>query len=193
MSPATTLSSRSTVVRSLHDVGPAVWSGGSLRGAVGLDGASGRGGDPTDRLPVATAGRARWAPVQAAAIGAHLVGGAVLPHRDRVRVAVQQGVGAGTTATPVVTGAALPAAARTGAPGARTAAVDPVPTCSGVVPLPTTRGDVATLLQQLRVWQWVSPVLGGALVVLTAQQGEQQKPEEQARGLARRDVGRLHR
>ncbi|ROP45906.1 hypothetical protein [Pseudokineococcus lusitanus] len=192
MPSTSTTTPRSTVVRTLHDAGLAVWFGGSLMGAVGLNGASRRVGDPTDRLPVATEGWARWAPVQAAAIGAHLLGGAVILYRNRGRVAAQQGVRANTNAKLVLTGAALLAAARTGALGARTAAVGPVPTRDGVVPLPSTPGDVATLLQQLRVWQWVTPALTGALVALTAQQGEQQKPEEQSRGLVRTALGRRH-
>jgi len=184
---------RSTVVRTLHDAGLAAWFGGSLMGAVGLNGASGTVGDPTDRLPVATAGWARWAPVQGLAIGAHLVGGAVLLHRERGRAVAQAGVRGNTTAKLVVTAAALVAAARTGALGAKTAAAGPVPTRNGVVPLASTPGDVATVLQQLRVWQWAVPALTGALVALTAQQGELQKPAQVSRGLARTLLSRGNR
>lgn len=35
------MSSRNTVVRSLHDLGAAAWFGGSLMGAVGVNGAAG--------------------------------------------------------------------------------------------------------------------------------------------------------
>ena len=72
------MSERNTVVRSLHDLGLAVWLGGSLMGAVGLNGAVQEVSDRSERLRVANAGWARWAPVNAAAIGAHLVGGAGL-------------------------------------------------------------------------------------------------------------------
>ncbi|WP_299038625.1 hypothetical protein [uncultured Pseudokineococcus sp.] len=176
---------RSTVVRTLHDAGLAAWFGGALMGTVGLNGAVGRISDPTERFPVATAGWARWAPLQGVAIGAHLLGGAVLLHRERGRVAAQAGVGASSTAKVAVTAAALVAAGRTAALGARAAAVGAVPTRDGVRPLPSTPGDVAVLQQQLRVWQWSVPVLTGALVALTAQQGEMQRPAQVSRGLVR--------
>jgi hypothetical protein len=181
------------VVRTLHDVGLAAWFGGSLMGVIGLNGASGHVKDPTDRLPVATAGWARWAPVQATAIGAHLFGGAVLLHRNRGRAAAQTGVRGNTTAKLVLTGAALLATARVGALGAKTATVDPVPTHNGVIPVPGTPGDVATLQQQLRVWQWAPPVLTAGLIALTSQQGELQKPDQVAHGLTRPLASRVRR
>lgn len=64
------MNDRHTLVRTLHDVGAAVWLGGSLMGAVGLDGASGNVSDTDERVRVASAGWARWAPFSAAAIGA---------------------------------------------------------------------------------------------------------------------------
>src|SRR6476660_507156 len=64
------MSSRNTVVRSLHDLGAAAWFGGSLMGAVGVNGAAGTVRDPQDRARVASVGWAKWAPVNAAAIGA---------------------------------------------------------------------------------------------------------------------------
>ena len=60
--------SRNTVIRSLHDLGAAAWFGGSLMGAVGLNGAADAVRDPQDRARVASLGWAKWAPVNAAAI-----------------------------------------------------------------------------------------------------------------------------
>jgi len=59
-----------------------------------------------DNLRVATFGWARWAPVNAAAIGAHLVGavGMLVANRDRVRN--QQGVGASSVVKTALTVAA---------------------------------------------------------------------------------------
>ena len=56
-------------------------------GAVGVNGASQDLKDPRERAAAASAGWARWAPVSAAAVGAHLVGGTaiLLANRDRVR------------------------------------------------------------------------------------------------------------
>jgi hypothetical protein len=58
------------------DVGLAAWFGGGLAGAVGINGAADDVPDRNQRLRVANAGWGRWSPVNLAAIGAHLVGGA---------------------------------------------------------------------------------------------------------------------
>lgn len=39
-------STRSTVIRSMHDLGAAAWFGGALMGAVALNGATGDIADP---------------------------------------------------------------------------------------------------------------------------------------------------
>src|SRR4029079_6812689 len=100
------MSSRNTVVRSLHDLGAAAWFGGSLMGAVGVNRAAGTVRDPQDRAPVASVGWARWAPVNAAAIGAHLLGGGLLLYANRDRAKHQSGVTANTVTKILLTGAA---------------------------------------------------------------------------------------
>jgi hypothetical protein len=69
------MSERNTVLRSMHDIGLAGWFGGSLMGAVGLNGAAAQAVNPAERLQIASAGWDRWAPVNLAAIGTHLAGG----------------------------------------------------------------------------------------------------------------------
>jgi hypothetical protein len=85
------MSERNTVIRSLHDLGLAAWFGGSLAGAVGFNGAAADVPDEKLRLRVANAAWARWTPVNLAAIGAHLVGGAGILYANRDRVGGQQG------------------------------------------------------------------------------------------------------
>ncbi len=175
------MDSRNTVVRSLHDVGVAGWFGGSLMGAVALNGASKDVSDPTERAMIAASGWARWAPFSAVAIGAHLLGGGglLLAHRDRVRS--QPGVGANTAVKTGLTLAALGTTAYSGLLGAKLSKAADVKTEGGTVPADTTPDDVAHTQQQLRILQWITPVLTGALVVLGAQQGEQQRPGQRIR------------
>ena len=175
-------SSRNTLIRSLHDLGAAAWFGGSLMGAVALNGASKDISNPAERSKVAASGWARWAPFSAVAIGAHLLGGGglLVAHRDRVRS--QTGVGANTAAKSVLTAAALAATAYSGLLGARLGRSGDVYTEGGTTPGDATPDDVAGIQQRLRILQWVTPVLTGALVVLGAQQGEQQRPDERIRG-----------
>ncbi len=178
------MSSRDTVVRSMHDLGAAAWFGGSLMGAVGLNGAADAVTDPTDRTRVSAAGWAKWAPVNAAAIGTHLLGGAVILWHNRDRAAHQSGVTANTVAKLAVTAAALGATAYSGVLGAKVAQGGAQPAHGATEPSSATDDQVAAAQQQLRYVQWALPVLTGTIVVLTAQQGEQQKPEEIVRGAA---------
>jgi hypothetical protein len=92
------MSERNTLVRSLHDLGLAAWFGGSLAGAVAVNGAAADVPDPKLRLRIVNTGWARWTPVNAIAIAAHLVGGAGLLRANRGRAATQGGVGASTVA-----------------------------------------------------------------------------------------------
>ena len=57
-----------SLARSLHDLGLAAWFGGSLMGAVGLNGAAAQVEEPKQRLRVANAGWNRWTPVNLAGI-----------------------------------------------------------------------------------------------------------------------------
>jgi hypothetical protein len=177
-------SNRNTIVRSLHDVGAAAWFGGSLMGAIALNGASKDVSNPLERAKIASSGWARWAPFSAAAIGAHLVGGAglLLANRDRVRG--QAGVGTNSAVKAALTVAAIGTTTYSGVLGAKLAktAGDDTYTEGGTTPSAATPDDVATIQQQLRILQWATPVLTGALIVLGAQQGEQQRPQERVRG-----------
>ena len=178
------MSNRNTLLRSLHDLGAAAWFGGALMGAIGLNGASQDVADPADRSRVAAAGWARWSPAAATAIGAHLLGGAGLVLANRKRVLGQSGVTANTTAKTAVTAAAVAATAYSGVLGAKVASAGRVPSDGGTQPSGQTPEDVAAAQRQLRIVQWAIPVLTGVIVVLGAQQGEQQRPTEIAKGLA---------
>jgi len=52
--------------------------------------------DAADRARVSAAGWARWAPVQAAAIGVHAIGGLGLILANKGRASAQAGAGANT-------------------------------------------------------------------------------------------------
>lgn len=173
------MSERNTSIRSLHDLGLAAWFGGSLMGAIGLNGAAadeGVAGAARDRI--ASSGWAKWAPVNAAAIGAHLFGGGGLLAVNAHRVATQKGVAASTTAKTVVTAAALAATAYARILGKK------VELASSPDPQDAEKAaqhpiDLDKARRQLACVQWVVPALTGGLVVLNALHGEQQRPAEQ--------------
>ncbi|URM92506.1 hypothetical protein LUW75_23985 [Streptomyces sp. MRC013] len=180
------MSERNTMLRALHDVGLAAWFGGSLMGAVGLNGAArDEGGTWTATARISSSGWARWTPVNAAAIAAHLIGSAGLLVVNAPRVAAQQGVAASTLAKTVLTGAALAATAYSRVLGKKielAASSDPEDVRKAAEhPIDTDRAQ-----RGLTRMQWAVPALTGGLVVLTALHGEQQRPAEQARGMRRR-------
>jgi hypothetical protein len=180
-----------TLSRSLHDLGLATWFGGSLMGAVGLNGAAADVAEPKQRLRVANAGWNRWAPVNLAGIAAHVAGGAVLLAANKGRVASQQGVAQATVMKTALTAAALAATAWSRALGTRLDQAGEVPVEGGTDPTTDTPEEVAAAQRQLRVLQWVIPALTGAVLVLNARMGEQQRPAQVTGGLlGRRRAGR---
>jgi hypothetical protein len=176
-----------TFSRSLHDVGLAAWFGGSLMGAVGLNGAAAQVEEPKQRLRVANSGWNRWTPVNLAGVAAHLAGGAVLLAANKGRLTSQRGVGRATVVKTALTGAALAATAWSRALGAKLDQAGEVPVEGGTDPSGDTPKDVATAQRQLKLLQWVVPALTGAVLVVNARMGEQQRPAQVTGGL----LGRL--
>ncbi|HEU5392960.1 MAG TPA: hypothetical protein VFV73_44455 [Streptosporangiaceae bacterium] len=175
-------SNRNTVIRAMHDLGGAAWFGGTLMGAIGVNGGSKDVKDPAERAAVAAAGWARWTPISAAAIGAHLIGGAGLLAANRDRVRAQQGAAANALIKSVLTAAAIGTTVYSGILGAKIASeAGSAPVEGGTVPSQGTPDKVAKLQQQQRVLQWITPALTGGILVLGAQQGEQQRASEQIR------------
>lgn len=124
----------------------------------------------------------------------HLIGGVGLVLANRGRVAAQQGAGANTAVKTVLTVAAMASTAYSGVLGAHLAREnDNTPVESATVPTSRTPNRIARTQQQLRVLQWVTPVLTAVLIVLGAQQGEQQKPAEIAKGVAVKALGLTRR
>jgi hypothetical protein len=182
-----TMTADNTVSRSLHDLGLATWFGGSLMGAVGLNGAAADVEEPKQRLRVANSGWNRWTPVNLAGIAAHVAGGAVLLGANKGRLTSQQGVASATVAKTALTGAALAATAWSRALGAKLDEAGHVPVEGGTDHSTDTPDDVAKAQRQLKVLQWVIPALTGAVLVLNARMGEQQRPAQVSGGL----LGRL--
>ncbi|MFD9538080.1 hypothetical protein [Streptomyces sp. NPDC060010] len=180
------MSERNTVLRSLHDVGLAAWFGGSLMGAVGLNGAAKAQGDSwEDSARIASTGWAMWAPVGAAAIGVHLIGSTGLLAVNATRVVTQQGVAASTLAKTVLTGAALAATAYTRVLGKR------IELASSGNPQDAEKAehipvDTGQAERHLSYAQWAVPALTCGLIVLNTVHSEQQRPTQQLYGMLRR-------
>jgi len=180
------MTTRNTVLRTLHDAGAAAWFGGSLMGAVGLNGAAAHAQNPAERTRLSADGWMRWAPVNATAIGAHLLGGAGILWANKGRQFTQKGVGANTIAKTAITAAAVGLSAYGAVLGAKVAAAaadGTAPAEGATEPSNGTPEEVAAAQKQFKVIQWATPVLTGAIVALSAQQGEAQRPRAQVQQL----------
>jgi hypothetical protein len=136
---------------------------------------------------VANVGWNRWTPVNAAAIGVHLIGSIGLLNANRGRVVAQRGVGTMTLAKTALTAAALGVTAYSRILGRKVAKETDVPANSATEPTSVTPPDVARAQKQLSVLQWTVPALTGAILVINAFAGEQQRAGEVQKGV----LGRL--
>jgi hypothetical protein len=179
-----------TVARTMHDAGLAAWFGGSLMGAIGVNGAAAEVSDAGQRARVANAGWARWTPVNLGAIAAHLAGGAMLTWANKGRMASQRGVATTSALKTALTAGALGATAYSRSLGQRVMNAGDVPVEGGTSPGAATPPEVAAAQSKLDALQWVIPALTGALICVTAYMGEQQRPKEVAGGMLERMFGR---
>ena len=178
-----------TLSRSLHDVGLAAWFGGTLANATALNPAAAEADTPNSTGAVANTGWDRWTPVNAAAIAAHVVGSIGMLGSDAGRVASQKGAMSTTVLKTGLTAAALGLTAYSRVLGKRVSAHTDVPAESGTEPAASTPSDVAAAQRQLHVLQWAVPAITCALVVVSAQAGEEQRPSSVLGGLAARLPG----
>ena len=179
------MTERNTLAHAMHDLGLAAWFGGSLMGAVGVNGAAADVDDPRQRARVANAGWGRWTPVNAVAIGVHLIGGAKLMKANRGRIATQKGVLANTNVKLALTAGALGATGYARVLGQRMMQAGDTPVAGGTSSLPSTPPEVAKAQKQLAALQWAIPGLTGAMLASSSLHEEQQRPGQVAAGVLR--------
>ncbi|WP_250006215.1 hypothetical protein [Actinoplanes sp. M2I2] len=166
----TTQNDAHSVAQAVHDLGSALWFGGSAMGVIGVN-SSGRDlKDGADRIRVASSAWGRFAPAQWAGIGATLLAGLQLTRVGGRRIALQKGFGTvgATKAGLAVAGAAATAyAAYCGKKIAEATAEaerrgEPIDVVDATTPTEQTPETVAKWQRQQRVAQFIGPVLAGA-------------------------------
>jgi hypothetical protein len=175
-----------TFARTAHDIGLAAWFGGSLMGAIGLNGASKEVSDPTQRARVANAGWEKWTPANAAAIGSYLLGGAILTIGNKERLAGQKGVMKTSLAKAGLTAITLGATAYSRALGEKVISSGDVPVADATTPTSQTPEEVAKSQKQLKILQWAIPAHVAALIAISSRMGEQQRPSQVKEGMLKR-------
>ncbi|MDP9419109.1 MAG: hypothetical protein M3P53_03000 [Actinomycetota bacterium] len=178
--------SSNTVVRALNDLGLAAWFGGSLMGAIGLNGAAAEVDQPHERARVANAGWSRWTPANLAAIGAYTVGSLAVAGANRGRLVGQKGVPRMSLAKTALTAAAMATTAYSRVLGQKVMDASTPPVEGATEPSGSTPPEVANAQRQLKVLQWAVPALTGALMVTDSRMSEQQRPLEVAKGVVQR-------
>jgi hypothetical protein len=182
------------VAQAVHDLGSALWFGGSTMGVVGVN-SSGRDlKDGSDRIRVASSAWGRFAPAQWAGIAATLIAGLQLTRASGRRIALQKGYGTvgATKAALAVTGAAATAyAAYCGKRIADAAAEaerhgEPIEVTDATTPTEHTPERIAKWQRQQRVAQFVGPVLAGANIAAGAQLVQSYRSVPTIKGVLRR-------
>lgn len=161
--------------RSMHDLSLAAWFGGSLMGAVGLNGATAAAHDPSERARLSALGWKRWSPVQLAAMATHTAGGLGLIGDNSRRVAADPSSRQLTAAKTAVTVAAAGVTAWSGLLGRKVEKHSQEGAVGATEPHGAASKELASAQKQLKLTQWVIPALTGVLVVMGAQHGEQQR------------------
>lgn len=174
------------LARSAHDLGAAAWFGGTLMGAVGLNGATGKAKDPKERTRLSSLGWAKWTPVQVAAFAAHAAGGVGLILGNKGRVAAQDSVASNTVLKSVVTVLGMVLSLYSGMLGKKVGELAEQGSAGATEPRPGASDELAKAQSQLKITQWLLPVISGIVVVMGAKQGEMQRPENVKKGLLRK-------
>ncbi|HSN36180.1 MAG TPA: hypothetical protein VLT34_07510 [Arthrobacter sp.] len=174
------------VARSIHDLTAGAWFGGSLMGAIGLNGATAEAKDPSERTRLSSLGWKKWSPFQTAAFGAHLLSGLAIMWENRERMAKQEGVTRLSIYKSVVTLAGAAVSLYAGLQGAKVDKLASEGAAGATEPKPGASEELRSAQQQLKILQWAIPVFAGTVIVLGAKHGEMQRPKNVFEGLARK-------
>jgi hypothetical protein len=178
------------IARSIHDLTAGAWFGGSLMGAIGLNGATAEAKEPTERTRLSSLGWKKWAPVQTAAFAAHLGAGIPLTLGNRDRLAEQHGVMRLTAYKTVVTLVGAAVTLYAGMVGRKVDMLSGEGAEGATEPGPASSEELASAQKQLKILQWTIPVFAGWVMVLGAKEGEMQRVQNVALGLKRARAAR---
>jgi lysylphosphatidylglycerol synthetase-like protein (DUF2156 family) len=178
--------SENLFARSVHDLSAAAWFGGSLMGAVGLNGATAEATDPTERTRLSSLGWKKWAPVQTAAFATHMAAGVFLLAGNKGRYVAQDGVMRWTWIKAGVTVVGALVTLYAGLLGGKVDALSEQGAEGATEPSATASPELAAAQKQLKALQWAIPAFAGSVVAMGALHGEMQRPENVKWGLLKR-------
>ena len=162
------------VAQAVHDLGSALWFGGTVMGVAGVNKSGSDLTQGIDRIRVANSAWTRFSPAQWAGIAATLGAGTRLTQVGKGRLALQQGFGRTGTVKAAVAVLGAGATAFAAYSGSRigklaeeaTARGEKVEVKDATIPVATTPPEIATWQRRQRIAQIAVPVLSGANIVL---------------------------
>ncbi len=182
------------VAQAVHDLGSALWFGGTVMGAAGVNKSGNQLTQGIDRIRVASSAWARFTPAQWAGIAATLLAGARLTAVGGRRIALQQGFG---SVGALKAGIVLAGAGATGYAaycGSRIGALaeqaeqrgTPVEVKDATIPTAATPPEIATWQRRQRLTQFAVPVLAAANIVCGSYLVQSYRAVSTVKGVARR-------
>ncbi|TDB73110.1 hypothetical protein E1182_21855 [Micromonospora sp. KC721] len=182
------------VAQAVHDVGSALWFGGTVMGVAGVNKSGADLAQGIDRIRVAESAWTRFSPVQWLGIGATLIAGMQLTRVGGRRLALQKGfasvgamkagaavLGAGATAYAAYCGTRIGQLAEEAQQrGEHLEVVD------ATIPTGNTPDEIARWQRRQRIAQYVVPVLAGANIVLGSYLVQSYRSVATAKGVMRR-------
>ncbi|RJK97652.1 hypothetical protein [Vallicoccus soli] len=180
------------LAQAVHDLGAALWFGGSVMGVAGVNKSGQDLTSGIDRIRVASSAWQRFAPAQWGGIAATALAGLRLSATNKGRLAAQEGfrrTGAAKVAVTVLGAGATAYAAYSGMQIGKLAEAahargENVDTKDATLPSPATPPEIAAWQQRQRVAQALVPVLSGANIVLTSYLVQAYRPRATLQGLA---------
>lgn len=171
------------VARSIHDLTAAAWFGGSLMGAIGLNGAAAEAKDPTERTRLSSKGWGKWAPFQTAAFVGHLASDLAIAWENKGRMAKQDGVTSNTIYKAAVTVAGAAVTLYAGILGKKVDKLSEEGAEGATEPRAGASDELKSAQTQLKALQWAIPAFAAWVIILGAKHGEMQRPKNILQGL----------
>jgi hypothetical protein len=182
------------VAQAVHDLGSALWFGGTVMGVAGVNKSGSDLTQGIDRVRVASAAWRRFAPAQWAGIAGTLLGGLQLTRVGSRRIALQKGFGTVGAVKAGLAVAGAGATAYSAYSGSRIGKLaeeaqqrgTPLEVKDATIPTAATPPEIATWQRRQRVTQFLVPVLAGANIVCGSWLVQSYRAGSTLKGVARR-------
>lgn len=179
------------VAQAVHDLGSAMWFGGTLMGATGVNKAGRDLSNEFDRITVSKSAWARFSPLQWTGIAMTVLAGLQLTRSSADRLAAQRSFGSVGALKAGLTIAGIAATAYSAYCGGQIAQLaeqarereQHIDVEDATTPTPHTPPDIAQWQRRQRIAQYLVPFLAGANIACGSYLVQSYRPRATARGI----------